>query len=415
MNSEKIRQNRTICIPFDEDLYNNIVRDAPKFRQYVEMIFLDEPQLFPQEMSKGFQLKEIRPSIKACLSIRRILVRGTSYSIRPSFMTPYLTARVRDVEDPLLLRKYGVPFWVIAKLFGRDPMFWHRMERTLGRFSLVGTTIQDSKKLPEYLLADEKHSKLGGEKAYVATTVANDNECILGASVAEDATAKAFEKAYGVFKGESRKMDPGYSPETVNTDGFQSTRKAWKALFPLVTILSCFLHVFIKLRDGTKKKFKATFLLVATKLWDCYKAENKGSFSQRVRRLCEWAKAEKVPEVMQKRLKKLRSNRERYAKSYDHPGAYRTSNMLDRLMRGMDRHLFDTVYFHGGFEAAELSIRGWALVQNFAPQHPCTVELNGGALSRAERLNGKRYHDSWLQNLLISASLGGYRSAPPKT
>ena len=26
-----------------------------------------------------------------------------------------------------------------------------------------------------------------------------------------------------------------------------------------------------------------------------------------------------------------------------------------------------------------------------------------------ERLNGRRYHDDWLQNLLASASLGGYR------
>ena len=43
----------------------------------------------------------------------------------------------------------------------------------------------------------------------------------------------------------------------------------------------------------------------------------------------------------------------------------------------------------------------------------------GGAGSQgwrcpAERLNQRRYHDCWLQNLLISASLGGYRRPTPQ-
>ena len=37
-----------------------------------------------------------------------------------------------------------------------------------------------------------------------------------------------------------------------------------------------------------------------------------------------------------------------------------------------------------------------------------------GRLVDAERLNGKRYHPEWLQNLLVSASLGGYRKPPRK-
>ncbi|MBF0351488.1 MAG: hypothetical protein HQM11_10685 [SAR324 cluster bacterium] len=86
--------------------------------------------------------------------------------------------------------------------------------------------------------------------------------------------------------------------------------------------------------------------------------------------------------------------------------------MLDRLMQRMDRHLFSTQYFHGNLSSAELSIRGWALLHNFTPSNPNTVKHHKGAQSPAERLNQFRYHDSWLQNLLISASLGGYRSPP---
>ena len=32
----------------------------------------------------------------------------------------------------------------------------------------------------------------------------------------------------------------------------------------------------------------------------------------------------------------------RYSKAYDLPGCHRTSNMVDRLMQRMDRHLFST-------------------------------------------------------------------------
>ena len=71
-----------------------------------------------------------------------------------------------------------------------------------------------------------------------------------------------------------------------------------------------------------------------------------------------------------------------------------------------------TQYFHGSFQAAELSIRGWALIQNFAPWNPRTVKIHDGFQSPAECFNKFRYHNNWLQNLLISASLGGARSPP---
>jgi hypothetical protein len=47
--------------------------------------------------------------------------------------------------------------------------------------------------------------------------------------------------------------------------------------------------------------------------------------------------------------------------------------------------------------------------QNFRPWGKEAVKASKGWKSPAERLNGHRYHDDWLQNLLVSASLGGYR------
>ena len=84
---------------------------------------------------------------------------------------------------------------------------------------------------------------------------------------------------------------------------------------------------------------------------------------------------------------KLRQHIADYKSAYDHPNAHRTSNMLDRLMQRMDRHFFSTQYFHGTKAAAELSIRGWALIQNFASSNPRTIHMHNGLQSPAERLN----------------------------
>jgi hypothetical protein len=170
-------------------------------------------------------------------------------------------------------------------------------------------------------------------------------------------------------------------------DSWKATRKAWKTLFPAIVIICCFLHVFIKIRDRAKKKYRDIYENVASKLWECYRAESKMSFSQRIRRLVEWCEDNDVPPVIVDPIKKLRKNIAVYRVAYDHPKAHRTSNMVDRLMQRMDRHLYSTQYFHGSMDAAQLSIRGWTLINNFAPYNPRTVKILNGYKSPAERLN----------------------------
>jgi hypothetical protein len=46
--------------------------------------------------------------------------------------------------------------------------------------------------------------------------------------------------------------------------------------------------------------------------------------------------------------------------------------------------------------------------------HPATTRENNGWRSPAERLHKHRYHESWLQNLLVSVSLGGDRQIQPQ-
>ena len=75
----------------------------------------------------------------------------------------------------------------------------------------------------------------------------------------------------------------------------------------------------------------------------------------------------------------------------------------------MDEYLFNRKYFHGTYESAKLTIRAWALLRNFQPYCPRALGKNTELISAAEKLNGFRYSDNWLENLLISGSMGGYR------
>jgi hypothetical protein len=293
-------------------------------------------------------------------------------------------------------------------------MYWSRRERSLGRFSLVGTTVQATERLPRHLVADEKHTTLienKTRKVYLAATAGGG--CCLGLALAETAGADDLTRAYGVFRDEARRLDPDYRPETVNTDGWPATQAAWRALFKGVTLILCFLHAFLKLRDRAVD-LKETFDALRERVWEAYRALDARSFSQRLRRLREWAKDHVDKEVVREKVLALCNKRRAFVRAYDHPGCCRTSNLVDRLLRRLDYHLYCTQHLHGTAGAAEQGLRGWALLHNFAPSCPETNRKSPGLRSPAERLNRMRYHTEWLQNLLISASLGGYRSPPRK-
>jgi hypothetical protein len=401
---------RTICLPIQEEQYREIVFDPKRFRDWLGEAFDRSPELFPDGFAKGFTMADARRSQKLGLTLRRIELRdGSRFTIRPAFVMPYLTARTQEVENPLFLRKFGVPLWALAKVFGRNPMFWFRLECQLGRCSVVGTTVRQAK-LPEHLVADEHHQTQDGDKVYLATTVGGG--CCLGVAVAESASAEDLTAAYGVFRDEARNVAPQYTPPTVNTDGWKSTQAAWLTLFPLTVVLRCFLHAWLKIRDRAKN-LGETFCELSRRVWHTYHAPNKRSFAQRVRQLARWA-AQHVHGVVRAAVDDLCGKKVLWQRAYDYPGSQRTSNLLDRVMRPLYRYLFAGQHLHGQTASNERHLRGWALLWNFTPWHPATTKDNGNWRSPAERLNKHRYHDSWLQNLLTSASLGGYRLRPPQ-
>jgi hypothetical protein len=369
--------------------------------------------LFPEAFPWGYALYGFtEPSIKQEICCRRIrLEQGQAvFTIAPAFVMPYMTGRTQEVDDALFLMRFNVPCWAIAHVFGRDAMYGYRLEQGLGRFSIVGTTVKSPECLPKDLVADEKHSWLKGQRIYIATTAAKD--CILGASVAQSASQTDLEKAYGVFASEAQAVDADYAPETVNTDGWSATQNAWKSLFDQITVILCFLHAFIKIRDRAKKAFGELGHEVQKRVWDAYHAPSKRGFSQRLRRLREWASNALPESEMKQKTLGLCDKRDEFSPSDDHPLAHRTRNMVDRLMRFLDRAFFNAQYFHGLPQSAENRARALALLWNFCPSSAATVKKHGGQSSPAERLNGKCDADKWLENLLVSGSMNGVEQDP---
>jgi hypothetical protein len=293
-------------------------------------------------------------------------------------------------------------------------MDWYRPESSLGRFRLVGTTIQAAERRPRHLVADEKHTTSVENKSrevYLAATAGGG--CCPGLALAETAGAEGLTKADGVFREEARRLDPDYRPETVNTDGRSATQAAWRARFHGVTLILGFLHAFLKIRERAVH-LKEGFDTLRERVWGAYQAPGVRSFSQRLRRLREWATDHVDKEVVREKVLALCNKRRAFVEAYDHPGCCRTSNLVDRLLRRLDYHLYCTQHLHGTPESAERGLRGWASLHNDAPSCPETNRKSPGLRSPAERLNGMRYPAEWLQNLLISASLGGYRCPPRK-
>ena len=404
----RTKGHRTLRLPLAQGEYEHFVRNNEFARQQLSKLHRCYPELFPLGFAQGYALYGFTDrSRKQQLCCRRFRLRtsGTVFTVAPAFVLPYMTARVAEVEKPLFLMRFHVPSWAMADVFGRDAMYWYRLQQGLGRFSLVGTTVKAPQRLPADLVADEKHSWLVGERLYIATTAAKG--CILGAAVATCASQAALTQAYGVFAEEAKALDSAYRPETVNTDGWQPTQQAWQSLFPSIAVILCFLHAFLKVRERATQALAESFAVVREKIWQAYHAKNKRAFAQRLRRLREWTTAQLPESAMKTHTLALCDKRAQLIKSYEHPGAHRTSNLVDRLMKFLDRAFFTAQYFHGTVASAERRVRALALLWNFCPSSPQTVRKYQGQHCPSERLNAQRYADSWLENLLISASMNG--------
>lgn len=406
--------SRRIVIPMDSDTYEETMESSVQARVTIDHYLSVNPELFPTGMEQGYILngwtersKKMEGSRFRRVKIENEDGKQVAYTVMPCDVLPYLTGKVFDVEKALFLKRFGVPDWALTYLFGRSDSYWYRLSQSFGRVNVVGTTIKQADKLPSDLLADEKHAKAHGGTWYIATTVGND--CVLGASVSTTADAAGLQEAYAVFKEEARAVSPDYQPKTVNTDGWASTIKAWETLFPQVVVILCFLHAFIKIRSRCKR-LGELYDDIKQQVWTIYHTTDRAMFNAEVDVLKQWVQTnrQKLTNPALTAIDKLCRRADQFCLAYDHPTAYRTSNMLDRHMEPMARWLANGRHFHGHRSSADLRVRGWALFHNYQPYCP-RAKISQSFHSPAHKLNGFIYRDNWLENLLVASSCQGFR------
>jgi hypothetical protein len=406
--SQPPRGAKQIVIPMTRQQYDDLWPQADRLRAFLAEWVQTAPELFPAGFEQGFCLHGLgRESRKQPgLKLRKIvLADGTSYWLRPSFVTGYMAGTIEELAYPLLLAAHGVPAWLLTIGFGHSDMYWYRLIERLGRNSLVGTTVRDAAGLPAHLAADEHHADWAGQKGYVATTVGGG--CVLGVALTASADDVHLQEAYGMFAAEVRDVDPEYAPETVNTDGWAATRNAFQALFPPIAVVLCFLHGFLKIRDRCRKAHE-----LHRRVWDVYRAATAEEFRRLMNELQQWCATQTWTASVREMLTKLWNKTESYAVAYDHPGCHRTSNAVDRPMNRLCRLMYASRGVHGHQGTSELRLRGWALLLNFRPYAPRSNRPRAHD-SPAHRLNGKRYHEHWLHNLMAATSLMGFRNRVP--
>ena len=186
-----------------------------------------------------------------------------------------------------------------------------------------------------------------------------------------------MQRAYGVFKAEAGAVEPEYAPKTVNTDGWSGTLGAWSALFLNITLIRCFLHAWLRIRERAKN-LKEQFFVIGKRVWEVYYSETRRQMSQRIRCLRDWA-TKNLSGIVQEKVLDLCANKEEWSLWYDHEDAYTTSNALDRLMRWQDGYFDRGQHFHGDLPSANLRSRSWAILHNYWQWSPETVADNHGA------------------------------------
>ena len=238
-------------------------------------------------------------------------------------------------------------------------------------------------------MADEQLTWVARQQVYVPTTVGGG--CFLGVSVVEAADTVTLARGYGEFAQEVQALVPAYHPRSVCTDGWEATRQAWRRLFPQITLVLCFLHSVLKIKDRCTGQLRHQVL---DRVWQVYQAATTRQFAQRLRRLAEWTPTHLRGAVAEMVLKRCR-RRADFIPASECPQAHRTSNAVDRLLNDQDRLLYAMRYCHGTTDSARLAVRAMALHWNC---HPYGVRLR-----RAQPSRVSPFHD--LNGFAVSPQL----------
>jgi len=251
--AKQTRENRTITVDFRDDApYVQLLGDSKAFGECVCAFLL----------ALGFQLAH-KATCRGggCLTrhshYARVRLGGLTiwrlqcttcravFTVLPQFVLRYRQMRPDIARDVLFATHGGLSLELCAVIHHISAMALYRLICALGQHSLVTVLIRCGLPLPTYILADEKHSRCLTEKVSLPTIVSGRVLWHLG--YPEEASAAAFTASYGEFQCAASQHEPSYQVKGVLIDGFDSTAKSLRTLFPRARLGNCLRHALIKL------------------------------------------------------------------------------------------------------------------------------------------------------------------------
>src|SRR5262244_465783 len=411
------RENRTITVDFqNEATYRQLLGDGKAFVELV-MAFI---------LALGLQLKhKATCQGGGCLTRHshyvRVRLGGVTiwriqcttcravFTVLPHFVLRYRQMRPDVARDALLATHGGLSLELCAVLSHLSPMALSRLVCAFGHHSLVTVLTRCGLPLPVYVLADEKHSRCLTAKVYLPTIVCSRVLWHLGDT--EAASTAAFTQSYRAFPQAALQQEPSYRVRGILPDGFDSTTRSLRTLFPGARLGNCLRHARNKLpgklvaiaspvRQALRSQFHTLLYRARQRkgLRVCALGQRLRHFADRVAHSAGEANGERVRRWFQEKKAGW------YAILED-PQMPVTSTLLDQAHNAIERKLFTMQGFHhpGGSQQAFLT--GLAHLYNLIPYQrrakhagQCGVEVEGGRVPTAD----------WFLNLQILTS-GGFR------
>ena len=317
--------------------------------------------------------------------------------------------RPEAARDALLAIHGGLSLELGAVIGHLSPMALYRLVCAFGQQSLVTVLTRCGLPLPTYFLADEKHSRCLTEKVYLPTIVCGRVIWHLGYT--EDAITAALTQSYQEFQRAAFQQEPTYRVQGVLTDGFDSTTKSMRTLFPGVRLGNCLRHALTKLpkklaaiASPMRQVLRSQFHVLLSRARQ-RKSLRVFALGQRLHRFADHvATTAGVANGARVRHWIQEKKAGRYAVLED-PQMPVTSTLLDQAHNAIERKLFMMKGFHHPDGSQQVFLVGLAHLYNLVPyqrraQHAgqCGVEVEGGRVPTRD----------WLLNLQIFAS-GGFR------
>ena len=415
--TRQTRENRTITVDFqNEATYFQLLGDGKAFVECVLAFVL----------SLGFQLRhKATCQGGGCLTRHshylRVRLGGVTiwrlqcttcravFTVLPHFILRYRQMHPEVARNALLATHGGLSLELCAVIGHISPMALYRLICAFGHHSLVTMLTRCGRSLPPYFLADEKHSHCLTDKVYLPTMVSGRIIWHLGYT--KDASARAFTQSYQEFQRAAVQQEPAYRVRGILIDGFDSTTKSMRTLFPGVRLGNCLRHALNKLpgklmaipspmRQALRSQFHTLLYRVRQR-----KGLRVFAFGQRLRRFADHVTTITGTANGQRVWQWFQDKKAGWYAVLADPQMPVTSTLLDQAHNAIDRKLFMMKGFHHPKGSQQAFLRGLAHLYNLIPyqrraQHAgqCGVEVEGGRVPTPD----------WMLNLQILTS-GGFR------